>query len=167
MLDDREAIAAALEAFGKDHPTWVTYDRAAESLLEIYSGRTLRLPLDEIARVEVQRNAVNDAPYLLLELKDGRQLALADAGIAFPPAMPPVPMAPVLPRTVCMRDFEAERARLEKAMRERGQGRPGREALGAAAACLGILEGARLVGLEISREQRVLEALFGELERHK
>ena len=165
MIEGREAILAALRGFGAAHPAWVVFDEPSETLLEVASGRTLKLPVREIAGVVERQNAVTGQPYLLVELGDGRELALAEAGIAFPPSVPAVPQAPTMPPVVCMRDFDALQRQLARALAEQPEGRPPREVLDAVAVGIGILEGARRIGLDISEEERRLDGLLGELER--
>jgi hypothetical protein len=127
----------------------------------------LPVPLREVVEISERANAVRGEPYLLVELGDGRQFALADIGVAFPPVMPNVPQAPEMPQVVCLRDFHTVHGQLEHMIYAHPEERPPREALDMVALALAILEGARHIGYDISDEERALEALLSEIERRR
>ena len=137
-------------------------DGKGARLLEPGTGKDLRLRWDDLAQVEERRTALRPSPYLVLVFHDGRQVALADVGFAFAPSTANTGPLPDLPQTLCFRDFrhlsDGVVALLEQDGREK-------EALAAIMVCIALLDGARAAGLEVSREERQLEALLGALEQ--
>src|SRR5207245_655851 len=69
------AVAAIEDADGK-----------GTRLLEPGTGKELRIRWGEIAQIEERASPMRAAPYLVLVLEDGRQVALADVGFAFAPS---------------------------------------------------------------------------------
>src|SRR5437764_8991384 len=82
------AVAAVEDADGK-----------GARLLEPGTGKELRVRWGEIARIEERTSPLRAAPYLLLLLEDGRQVALADVGFAFAPGTANTGPLPDLPST--------------------------------------------------------------------
>lgn len=144
------AVAAIEDADGK-----------GARLLEPGSGKELRIRWGEIARVEERASPLRAAPYLLLLLEDGRQVALADVGFAFAPSTVNTGPLPDLPSTFCFADFRHLSQGIESLL---AQGGREREALGAILLCIALLDGARAAGLDVSREERRLDALLRALE---
>jgi hypothetical protein len=165
MPNERAANLAGIGAFCRAHPTWVLFDEAAGELFEVATGKRLRLPVAGASEVLERTNAQTGRPYLLVELEDGREFALCDAGIAFAPVRPGG--GPELPSVVCLKDFGTVRDRVAHQLFGHRDEKPGRETLDAVMLALGILEGARRVGFDISVEERDLELLLTELERRR
>src|SRR5262245_28554655 len=93
-----------VRAFCVKNPLSVSFDAASKSLLDVYSGKPLALDLATVVQALERTASDTGERYLLLVLADGRQVALARAGIAFPPD--PVNSGPIpLPPVVCWRDF--------------------------------------------------------------
>ncbi|HET7786438.1 MAG TPA: hypothetical protein VFP52_05350 [Myxococcales bacterium] len=137
-------------------------DAGGARLLEPGSGKELRLRWDELAGVEEKRSPLRPAPYLVLSFHGGRQLALADVGFAFAPATVNTGPLPDLPPTLCFRDFRHLSDGVEALLAAEGREK---EALGAILACIALLDGARAAGLDVSREERKLDALLRALEQ--
>jgi hypothetical protein len=137
-------------------------DARAARLLEPGTGKELRLRWDELALVEEKGNPQRPAPYLVLSFHDGRQLALADVGFAFAPATVNTGPLPDLPPAVCFRDFRHLADGVGALLAEEGREK---EALAAILACIALLDGARASGLDVSREERKLDALLRALEQ--
>lgn len=131
-------------------------------LLEPGTGKELRLRWVDLAAVEEKRTPLRPAPYLVLSFLDGRQVALADVGFAFAPSTANTGPLPDLPPTLCFRDFRHLSEGVSALLAEEGREK---EALGAILACIALLDGARAAGLEVSREERRLDALLRELEQ--
>lgn len=138
-------------------------DGKGARLLEPGSGKELRLRWDQLSQVEERTSALRTSPYLLLVFADGRQVALADVGFAFAPSTANTGLLPDLPQTLCFRDFRHLSQGIEALLAEDGREK---EALGAILLCIALLDGARAVGLDVSREERRLDALLKQLERH-
>jgi hypothetical protein len=132
-------------------------------LIEPGSGKELRLRWDELSEAEERSSPQRPAPYLLLAFHDGRQVALADVGFAFAPSTANTGILPDLPAVLCFRDFRHLSQGVETLLEEDGRER---EALGALLICIALLDGARAAGLEVSREERRLDALLRKLEHH-
>jgi hypothetical protein len=136
-------------------------DGQGARLLEPGSGKELRIRWGELSQVEERTSALRTSPYLLLVFADGRQVALADVGFAFAPSIANTGALPDLPQTLCFRDFRHLSQGIEALLAEDGREK---EALGAILLCIALLDGARAVGLEVSREERRLDALLKKLE---
>jgi hypothetical protein len=162
---ERPAVRAAIERFVATHPGSVLWD--GERLLDVFSGRTLALDLAAVARAEERTDKDSGRLYLALLRDDGSELALADAGIAFPPVTASSGPLEGLPRAVCLRDLSGAEGRLTHFLLDH----PGEPAERAHVAqflfCLAVVDGARAVGFEVSSEERRLEAILGELEARK
>lgn len=132
-------------------------------LLEPASGKQLRFTWDAIAQAEEKQTPLRPSPYLVVVFQDQRQVALADVGFAFAPSTANTGPLPDLPPTLCFRDFRHLSQGVEALLA--GQGRE-KEALGGILLCIALLDGARAAGLEVSREERRLDALLRSLEQH-
>ena len=130
-------------------------------LLEPGSNKDLRLRWDDLSQVEERRTALRTSPYLLLLFNDGRQVALADVGFAFAPSIANTGPLPDLPPTLCFKDFRHLSTGIGQLLSEEGREK---EALGAILLCIALLDGARAVGLDVSREERNLDQLLRMLE---
>jgi hypothetical protein len=137
-------------------------DGRGARLVEPGSGKELHLRWEEVSQAEEKSSPLRPAPYLLLAFEDGRQLALADVGFAFAPSIANTGPLPDLPAVLCFRDFRHLAQGVEAFLEEEGRER---EALGAILVCIALLDGARAAGLEITREERRLEALLKKLEQ--
>ncbi len=137
-------------------------DGKGARLLEPGTGKDLRVRWDDLAQVEEKRTALRPSPYLVLLFRDGRQVALADVGFAFAPATVNTGPLPDLPPTLCFRDFRHLSDGVAALLDEEGREK---EALAAILVCIALLDGARAAGLDVSREERTLDALLASLER--
>jgi hypothetical protein len=144
------AVAAIEDADGK-----------GARLLEPGTGKELRIRWGEIAEVEERPNPLRGAPYLVIAFEDGRQVALADVGFAFAPAILNTGPLPDLPPTFCFADFRHLSQGIESLLQQEGREK---EALQAILMCIALLDGARAAGLKVTREERRLDALLRTLE---
>lgn len=131
-------------------------------LLEPGTGKDLKFKWDDLDKVEERKTPLRTSPYLLLLFRDQRQVALADVGFAFAPSIANTGPLPDLPPTLCFRDFRHLSQGIEQLLSDE-EGRE-KEALGAILLCIALLDGARAVGLDVSREERHLDALLRRLE---
>jgi hypothetical protein len=136
-------------------------DGKGARLLEPGTGKELRVRWGEIARLEERRSPLRPAPYLLLLLEDGRQVALADVGFAFAPSTVHTGPLPDLPPTFCFADFRHLAQGIEELLAQEGREK---EALGAILASIALLDGARAAGLDVAREEQRLDSLLRALE---
>ncbi len=166
-LGDRAAQKATLERFARERPGALLYDADASALLDVFSGKVLPLDWGRVARLAEGRNTDTGAPYLALLRDDGRQVILADAGLAFAPVTAGTGPLPGLPAVVCFRDFAVAEAQLTHYLLDHPGDPATRSHLDLFFFLLSILDGARAVGLEVSREERRLEALLAEIEARR
>jgi len=166
-IADRPAQKALLERFARDRPRAILYDAESAALVDVFSGKTLQLDWQRVARVAEGRNTESGAPYLALVRDDGSQVILADVGLAFAPVTAGTGPLPGLPAVVCLRDFAATEARLTHYLVDH-PGEPATRAhLDLFFFMLAVLDGARAVGLDVSREERRLEGLLAEIEARR
>jgi len=164
---DRAAQRALVERFARERPASVLYDAAASTLLDVASGKSLALDWGRVAAVLERRDSVTGRPYLAIRLDDGRELALADAGVAFAPATAATGPLEGLPRAVCLRDLAAAEARLGHFLSGHPGEPPAREHVALFLFCLAVVDGARAAGFDVSREERRLDRLLAELEARR
>jgi hypothetical protein len=164
---DRAAQRALVERFAREHPASVLYDAAASALLDVASGKALPLDWARVALVEERLDAGTRRPYVALRLDDGRELALAEAGVAFAPATAATGPVEGLPGAVCFRDLAGAEARLSHFLADHPGEPPAREHVSLFLFCLAVVDGARAAGFDVSREERRLERLLGELEARR
>ena len=136
-------------------------DGRGAQLVEASTGKMLPLRWDELSEVELRSSPFRTAPYLVVVLQDGRQLALADVGFAFAPSIASTGPLPDLPPTFCFRDYRHLAQGVQALLAEEGREK---EALSGVLLALSLLDGARVVGFEVGREERMLEKLLHELE---
>jgi hypothetical protein len=165
MATNPAELTARVLAFlrGRRTPLSVLEDEDGRSatLLETPTGKSLRLRWDELAQVEERSTRDHPEPYLLLLFEDGRQVALADVGFAFAPALHNSGPLPELPRTFCFRDFAVLASGIEHLLAQDGRGA---EAARAILAAIALVDGARAAGFVVSGEERVVEELLHKLE---
>ena len=83
---DRGAQRALLDRAVRARPGSVLWDAPTSTLLDVFSGKSLPLDWARVAAVEERTDAAGARPYLALRLDSGVEIAVADPGIAFPPA---------------------------------------------------------------------------------
>ena len=135
-------------------------DRSAQ-IVETGTGKALHVEWGEIAEAAEKANPLRQSRYLVLVFTDGRQVALADVGFAFAPSTVNTGPLPDLPATFCFRDFRHLAAGVQALLGEEGRER---EALSAVMLAIALLDGARALKFDISREERELESLLRQLE---
>lgn len=161
---DRAVQRTLLERFARERPASVLWDAASSTLLDVFSGKALRLDLARVAAVEERTDRDTGRPYLAALLEDGAEIALSDAGVAFAPSTAATGPLEGLPRAVCFRDLASAEARLGHFLLDHPGERPDRAHLSLFAFCLAVVDGARAAGFDVSAEERRLERLLGELE---
>ncbi len=164
---DRAARRAHLERFAQALPGSVAYDAASGTLLDVFSGKALRLDLARVAALEERVDRDTARPYLAVLRDDGAELALADPGLAFAPSTAATGPIQGLPRAVCFRDLAAAEAQLTHFLLDHPGEPPQPTHLSLFMFCLAVLDGARAAGFDVSAEERRLERVLGELEARK
>ena len=167
VIRDRAAQRALLERFARERPAALLLDAAAPALLDVFSGKVL--PSTGAASREWRRpgTATPALPYLALLRDDGRQVILADVGIAFEPLaaatgpLPGLPAGGLLPRL-------RRHRRADRAPARRPPGEPvTRDHLDLFLFLVALVDGARAVGFDVSAEERRLERILGEIEARR
>ena len=149
------------------HPQVAVWDEAAGTLLDLSSGKTLAFDPRTITRFEEKENRETGGTYLVLLREDGRQLVLADAGIAWEPGTESTGPLDFLPPVVCWRDYRRLVDEVAHRVRAHPEVPPDRGVLDLILVSIALLEGARSLGFEVGREEGEVESLLTELERRK
>ncbi len=167
VVKDRAAQRSLVERFARERPSALLLDTEAPALFDVFSGKTLPVDWARISGVAESRNRDTGAPYLALLRDDGRQVILADVGVAFEPLASATGPLPGLPSVACFRDFAATAARLEHHLVDHPSDPVTRDHLDLFLFLLAIVDGARAVGFDVSREERRLERILGEIEARR
>ena len=155
--------AELLRRFCAIHPMIALFDEPAAMLCDVASGKLLAVgALAEVA--ERQTHGAGES-YLVLVREDGQQLALAPAGIAFPPQYENSGPLPGMPEVVCWRDFSSVIGQAEHVLAAHPEEPPGRELLDLLRYGIALLDGARRAGFETAAEEARLERSLAEVER--
>ena len=148
------------------HRHAVLYDDESAALLDVASGKAVKLSWAEVDAFEEKTHPETGDRYLVLLFENGTQIALVDpGGVAFAPST--VNSGPVesLPPVVCLRDFLTLKQRIEHHLYDHVDEPPPRECLDLIMNCIAILDGARAVGFDVADLEGQLEELLKEVER--
>jgi hypothetical protein len=156
---------AAIRSFCSRSGGAVLFDEPGQKLLDVYAGKPLPLAVDQLVGVEQKRRRSTGEPYLVLRYEDGRELALADVGIAFVPDVRNTGKLEPLPDVVCFRDYATLRDRLKHELFGHPDLKPTQQTVGLVMACIAILDGARAQGFDVGPEEKDLEPYLAELEK--
>lgn len=126
-------------------------------LCDVYSGKSLRLDLGQLKDAEEKKTSDTGEAYLVLVLEDGRQLALAPVGVAWPPDPRNLPSPLPLPAVVCWRDFANVAGQVQHVIEVHRSDPPSREVLDMLLYCIALLDGARAIGFETAADERRIE----------
>src|SRR5262249_24232779 len=106
MANLADQAEAKLRAWGKAHRNEGLFDEESSSLMDVTSGKTVRLPWQDVRAFEEKVHPETKDNYLVLLLENGTQIALVDpGGIAFAPSTENTGPLPDLPPVVCLKDF--------------------------------------------------------------
>lgn len=137
--------------------------REALKIKELYSSKELTLQKNQIATTEHKTNSLNpQESYVVLLFSNGHQLVLATQGFVFPPDFSATGPLDLPSPLYCMQDFQQLFHRLEHVAAEAERGR---EALDLIMVLIAILDGAKLIGLEMDGETRAVEEILSQLEK--
>lgn len=162
----QHALREKLRAYCVAHRGAVLYDPTTDTLFDVFSAKTLPLGPTSIAAVEERIDRETKTPYLAIELSEGRQLALTQAGVAFPPDFRN--SGPVsLPLAVCFRDFRTLVDRVKHELYGHAGRPPTSDTPQVVMMAIAILDGARAQGFEVEREERELDLHLNELEKRR
>ncbi len=166
-IRDRAAQRALVERYARERPSSVSLDAAGPALLDVFSGKAVPLDLAHVAAVEERTDAATGRRYLAIARDDGREIAIADAGIAFAPATAATGPLEGLPAAVCLRDLAGAEARLTHFLLDHPGEPPGRTHVSLFLFCLAVVDGARAAGFDVGPEERRLDRILAELEARR
>jgi hypothetical protein len=148
------------------HPAAVLYDDDSAVILDVASGKSLRVSWIDVTGFEEKIHPETQEPYLILLFEQGEQIALVDpGGVAFAPST--INSGPVenFPPVVCLRDFFTLKQRVDHYLYDHPDEAAPRECLDLVMICIAILDGARAVGFEVGDLEGELQKSLDELER--
>jgi hypothetical protein len=159
------AARAKVESFIRQNPRLFALvpepdDRSAQ-IIETGTGKALHVEWGAVSDAVEKDNPLRQSRYLVLVFDDGRQVALADVGFAFAPSTVNTGPLPDLPATFCFRDFRHLAAGVQALLADEGRER---ETLPAVMLAIALLDGARALRFDVSREERELDSLLRQLE---
>jgi hypothetical protein len=156
----------AVREWAEMHAHAVLYDDENGTLLDVSSGKNLKLPWRDVAAVEEKIHPDNGDRYLVLLFESGKQIALVNpGGIAFAPSTKNSGPVSDLPPVVCLRDFRTLKERVDHHLYDHPDEPPPRECLDLIMICIATLDGARAVGFEVGDLEGELEKALNEIER--
>lgn len=148
------------------HKHAALYDDESATLLDVASGKSVRLPWREMTAFEEKIHPETGASYLVLLFEGGRQIALVDpGGVAFAPSTENSGPVENLPPVVCLKDFLMLTQRVGHYLYEHADEPPPRECLDLIMISIATLDGARAVGFDVGDLEGELEKTLAEIER--
>lgn len=148
------------------HRHVVLYDDKTSALMDVASGKTIRLPWQDVTAFEEKVHPETKENYLVLLFGDGNQIALVDpGGIAFAPSAENTGPLRNLPQVVCLKDFFTLKGRVDHYLYDHPDEPPPKETLDLVMICIATLDGARAVGFDVSDLEGELEKSLNEIER--
>jgi hypothetical protein len=154
-----------VRAWIETHQHAVLYDEESSSLMDVASGRTVRLPWREVKAFEEKVHPETKDSYLVLLFENGTQVALVDpGGIAFAPSTENTGPLRDLPPVVCLKDFFTLKGRVDHYLYDHPDEPPPKEVLDLVMICIATLDGARAVGFDVADLEGELEKSLNEIE---
>lgn len=148
------------------HRLAVLYDEEGSTLLDVFSGKSVRVSWRDVKTFEEKVHPETKETYLVLLFEDNRQIALVDpGGIAFEPATVNTGPLRDLPPVVCLKDFHTFKQRVDHYLQVHQDEPPPNECVDLVMMCIAILDGARAVGFEVADLEGELDKSLRELER--
>jgi hypothetical protein len=168
MGNNAERAKARTRSWVEAHRQVVLYDEESSSLMDVASGKTIRLPWQDVQALEEKTHPETKDKYLVILFENGNQIALVEpGGIAFAPVTVNTGSLRDLPPVVCLRDFHTLKQRIDHYLYAHRDEAPPKECLDLIMICIATLDGARAVGFDVADLERELEKSLNELERRK
>jgi hypothetical protein len=161
-----EQAKLSVQSWTASHPHTVLYDGESSTLLDVASGKSVKLLWRDVIGFETKSHPETNQNYLVLLFENGTQIALVEpGGVAFEPST--VNCGPVqnLPPVVCLRDFLMLKQRVDHYLFDHPDDPPPRECLDLIMICIATLDGARAVGFDVGDLEGELEKSLNEIER--
>ncbi len=148
------------------HRHAVLYDEPSSILLDVASGKSIRLSWPDVKAFEEKIHPETQDSYLVLLFEDGHQIALVDpGGIAFSPSKLNTGPLRDLPPVVCLKDFHTLKQRVDHHLYAHRDEPPPKECLDWVMICIATLDGARAVGFDVAELEGELDRSLREIER--
>jgi hypothetical protein len=161
---DREKLK--VRAWAEKHREAVLYDDESSKLLDVASGKSVRIRWDAVKAFEEKVHPETKDNYLVLLFDNDTQIALVDpGGVAFAPSTENTGPLQDLPPVVCLRDFHTLKQRVDHYLYDHPDEPPPRETLNLIMICIATLDGARAVGFDVADLEGELEKSLQEIER--
>ena len=155
-----------VSAWVEEHRHAVLYDEESSALLDVASGKSIRLPWRDLKSFEEKVHPETKDTYLVLLFESGNQIALVDpGGIGFAPSTENTGPVQNLPPVVCLKDFYTLKGRVDHYLYDHPDEPPPRECLDLVMICIATLDGARQVGFDVSEIEGELDKSLREIER--
>jgi hypothetical protein len=168
MAVAREDIRRKVRLWIEGHQGVALYDDESATVLDIASGKSLKISWRDLAGHEEKIHPATGDSYLVLLFENNKQIALVDpGGVAFAPSTENSGPVEGLPAVVCLRDFLMLKQRVDHYLYDHPDEPPPREALDMVMMCIAILDGARAVGFEVGDLEGELEKSLDEIERRR
>ena len=166
MAKDIERAKAQVSAWVGAHRHAVLYDEENSSLMDVASGKTIRLPWQDLKVFEEKVHPETKDSYLVLLFENGTQIALVDpGGIAFGPSTENTGPLRDLPPVVCLKDFFTLKGRVDHYLYDHPDEPPPKETLDLVMISIATLDGARAIGFDVGDLEGELEKSLKEIER--
>jgi hypothetical protein len=161
---DREKLK--VQAWAEKHREAVLYDDESSKLLDVASGKSVRIRWGAVKAFEEKVHPETKDNYLVLLFDNDTQIALVDpGGVAFAPSTENTGPLEDLPPVVCLRDFHTLKQRVDHYLYDHPDEPPPRETLNLIMICIATLDGARAVGFDVADLEGELEKSLQEIER--
>jgi hypothetical protein len=155
-----------VQAWAEKHREAVLYDDESSKLLDVASGKSVRVPWGAVKAFEEKVHPETKDNYLVLLFENDTQIALVDpGGVAFAPSTENTGPLQDLPPVVCLRDFHTLKQRVDHYLYDHPEEPPPRETLNVIMICIATLDGARAVGFDVADLEGELEKSLKEIER--
>jgi hypothetical protein len=166
MVKEAELVKAKIRAWAETHRHAILYDEESGSLMDLASGKTIRLPWQDLKAFEEKVHPETKDNYLVLLFENDTQIALVDpGGIAFAPSTENSGPLRNLPPVVCLKDFFTLKSRVDHYLYDHPDEPPPKETLDLVMICIATLDGARAIGFDVGDLEGELEKSLKEIER--
>ena len=161
-----EEAKAKVKEWVERHRHAVLYDEENSTLLDVASGKSLRIAWRGVKAFEEKGHPETGDVYLALLFENGNQIVLVDpGGVAFSPLDVNTGSLRDLPPVVCLKDFHVLKQRVEHYLVAHQDKPPPKECVDLVMICIAILDGARLIGFDVSELEGELDKSLREIER--
>jgi hypothetical protein len=155
-----------LRRWSSAHPEVALYDDDTGMLLDVASGKSIKVAWRDLADFEEKIHPETNQSYLVMLFEGGTQIALVDpGGVAFAPSTANCGPVQNLPAVVCLRDFLTLKQRIDHYLYDHPDEPPPRECLDLIMICIATLDGARNIGFDVNDLEGELEKSLREIER--